>query len=138
MASARLKTDFGFRPDKYSDHIKLRSPIQFQISNNYVVHIHNCVKYDILCTTVSEIHIAQIVPHCLIYWKLMIYSSFFFIIIYEYIFTDILYYTKTKYIMLSNSSEQISFIFYFFLISRSGSPSLYMFKTQIHFTCFSN
>lgn len=79
-ASARLKTDFGFRPDKYSDHIKLRSPIQFQISNNYVVHIHNCVKYDILCTTVSEIHIAQIVPHCLIYWKLMIYSSFFLLL----------------------------------------------------------
>lgn len=65
-------------------------------------------------------------------------QQFFFIIIYEYIFTDILYYTKTKYIMLSNSSEQISLIFYFFLISRSGSPSLYMFKTQIHFTCFSN
>lgn len=41
------------------------------------------------------VQIAQIVPHCLIYWKLMIYSSFF-IIIYEYIFTDILYYTTKQ------------------------------------------
>lgn len=70
----------------------------------------------VLCTTASEIHITQIVPHCLIYWKLMIYSILF-LIIYKYIFTDILYYTKTKYIMHSNSSEQISLIVFFFFES---------------------